>query len=328
MSSLGTILQQEFLKKAVSAAQDGRHTEAAISFKQSKVLPGNQSTRSCELAYAFYRYALICQSEGDELRALENLETARQFPSLTKPLHSLLQRRLTAIKMDTADEIRRFENAIAKRFDLPATAVELINEFLERYGLSQPTRCPTIAGIDEISSVGVYRWAGDLNRNERWSQLIRQFKKGDNTLPAFFGRVLAEHVRQNPTCTAWTRELDYIVPVPANATRTAERGINIVGKIGEHLSRRLAIPIRMDFIKREDVSERARFTKKSDLHTQYRFNKKNASEIQNRTIMLLDDVMNRGYTAEVCASKLREFGCSKVVLLVLAQAESTLSSIR
>ena len=68
------------------------------------------------------------------------------------------------------------------------------------------------------------------NRNEQWSQLIRKFKSGEAALPALFARILAEHVRTTPMCKAWMREVDYIVPVPAAASRTATRGINIVVK--------------------------------------------------------------------------------------------------
>ena len=129
-------------------------------------------------------------------------------------------------------------------------------------------------------------------------------------------------------CQAWIRDVDYIVPVPAAASRTSERGVNIVARTGEHLSSRLGVPIRTDFLRRNDSSERSRFVGKSALYSQYGFNQKKAKEIRGRTVILLDDVMNRGNTAGVCALRLREAGCSRVVLLVLALAESSLQSSR
>ena len=116
--------------------------------------------------------------------------------------------------------------------------------------------------------------------------------------------------------------------VPAAASRTAERGMDIVVRTGEHLRPRLGIPMRTDLLKRVDHSERSRFISKFALAGQYSFNQRKAEEIRGGAVLLLDDVMTRGYTAGVCASRLREFGCDKVVLLVLALAESSLQSSR
>ena len=306
----------------------GRHLEAVLKFEQCGLQPGEQSKRGGDLAYSFYRRALCRQRDQDESQAIGDLEKARQFPGVPSWLKSLIQQRLTAIRRGAHPEARRFNNAIAGRFGRPPSVVELRREFLKRYGLSQANRPRIVKGIDEISSVGVYRWAGDRNRNEQWSRLIRQFKGGDHVLPVFFAQILAEHVRATPMCEAWLGEVDYIVPVPASAVRTAKRGVDIVATTGEHLSWRLAVPIRTDFLRRKEFSERSRFVAKTELATQYAFNERHAEEIKGRTVMLLDDVMNRGYTAGVCASRLRAFGCARVVMLVLAQSESSLQSSR
>ena len=328
LSSLGLQLKARLLQEAVESARRGRHLVATARFDQSGVQPGEQSEHADNLAYAFYRRALSYQSDQDESRATGDLEKARQFPGVPVQLRSLIQQRLTAIQKGPHPEIRKFDKAIAGRFDRPPSVVELRGEFLNRYGLSQANRLRTADGIDQISSVGVYRWAGDRNRNEQWSRLIRQFKGGDPVLPAFFGRILSEHMRATATCKAWLGEVDFVVPVPAAACRTAERGINILERTSEHLCWRLGIPIRTDFLRRKEGSERSRFVRTTELASQYRFNKKNAEDIRGRTVMLLDDVMNRGHTTGVCASLLSEFGCTRVFLLVLAQAESSLQSSR
>ena len=328
LSSLKAQLTAKLLEEATKSARQGHYLDAAAKFGQSGARPGEQLLNANYLAYAFYRSALTHQSDLDATRAIGDLQTARQFPGLTRPLRSLIQQRLTTIQKEPDIEIRRFDKAIAEQFDRTPTDVELRGEFLRRFGLSQAKRNRSVEGIDEISSIGVYRWVGDTNRNEQWSQLIRKFKKGESGLPGFFGRILAEHVRATPMCKAWTREVDYIVPVPAVASRTAERGINIVVRTGEHLSSRLGVPIRTDFLKRNDSSERSRFVDKTALASQYSFSQKKAEEIRGRIVLLLDDVINRGNTAGVCALRLREFGCNRVVLLVLAQAESSLQSSR
>ena len=328
LSNLGDQLKAKLLEEAIDSAQQGNYLDAATKFSQSRIPAGQQILHAEDLAYAFYQHALMHQSDMDKPQAIANLETARQFPNLPGPLRSLIQQRLTAIQKEPDVESMKFDEAIAKQFAKRASDVELRDEFLRRFNLNKANFIRKVDKIDEISAVGVYRWLGDANRNEQWSQLIRKFKKGDAVLPAFFGRILAEHVRATPMCKAWIHQVDYIVPVPAAARRTAERGIDIVVTTARHLSSRLGVPIRTDLLKRNDSSERSRFASKIALACQYSFSQKKAEEIQSRKILLLDDVMNRGHTAGVCASRLREFGCSKVVLLVLALAESSLQSSR
>ena len=328
LSSLKAQWQDKLLDDAVRLAREGHHLAAAETFDRSGVLPGQQAKHANDLAYAFYRRALTHQSDLDESGAIRDLEGALRFPSLPRPLMSLIHTRLTVIQKGAGAEVREFDAAIAERFEKPPSEVELRGMFLQRFSLNQAMRSRTVEGIDEVSAIGVYRWAGDSQRNEQWSRLIREFKQGDPVLPGFFGRILAEHVRATPICQAWTREVDYIVPVPAALSRKAERGFDIVGRTAEDLGSRLGIPIRTDFLKRDDSSVRSRFVGKSELAGQYSFVDRKAEEVRGRTVLLLDDVMNRGHTTGVCALRLRESGCERVVLLVLALAESSLQSRR
>ena len=328
LSDLKAQLEAKQLDEAVRSAREGRHADAASMFGRLGIPPGQQARYADDLAYAFYRRALAHQSKLNNSQAIDDLEAAQQFPSLPQPLKLLIQQRLTALRKSPGAELQKFDEAVRDRFGSAPSNVDLRLKFLNRFGLSQAYRSRTVEGIDEISAVGVYRWAGDRKRGEQWSQLIRQFKAGDEVLPAFFGRILAEHFRATTACEVWTREVDYIVPVPAVTGRTAERGMDIVGKTGEHLSSRLRIPMRPDFLKRRENSERSRFVSKTELASQYSFDVKKAPEVRGRTILLFDDVMNRGHSAGVCALRLRENGCSRVVLLVLALAESSLQSSR
>lgn len=316
------------VEQAVELAQQGRYLEAAAAFEQSSANPADQATEAAVLAISFYRRALSCRIDSDVTGALQNLERAMQFPCLPLPLRSLFQERATALQRKPDKEFREFETAVANRFEMAPSEVDLRFEFLRKYRLNQANRKWSVDGIDGIAAVGVYRWTGDINRNERWSRLIREFKRGEKGLPAFFGRILAEHVRTTPICREWMREVDYIVPVPASDRRTAERGADIVARTGEHLSTRLGVPIRTDFLRRKANSERSRDVGKTALAAQYTFNLKKAQEVEGRVVLLLDDVMTRGNTASACVSRLKENACARVFLLVLALAESSLQSSR
>ena len=328
LSGLKAQWRDKLLDEAVRLAREGHHLDAAETFDRSGALPGQEAKHADDLAYAFYRRALTHQSDLDESGAIGDLQTALRCPGLPRRLRSLIHTRLTVIQKGAGAEVRKFDAAIAGRFERPPSEVELRGRFLQRFSLNQAMRSRTVEGIDEVSAIGVYRWAGDTHRNEQWSRLIREFKQGDPVLPGFFGRILAEHVRATPMCQAWTRKVDYIVPVPAGGRRKAERGFDIVARTGEHLGSRLGIPIRTDFLKREDSSVRSRFVGKAELAGQYSSADRKAEEVRGRTVLLLDDVMNRGHTTGVCALRLRESGCESVVLLVLALAESSLQSSR
>ncbi|MDE0420721.1 MAG: phosphoribosyltransferase [Gammaproteobacteria bacterium] len=328
LSGFGEQLKGKLLEEAVGLASRGRFLEAADRFEQAGGQSSEQKEHGNELAYAFYRRALARQRDGDESLATQDLERARQFPGVAGRVRLLIRERLTAIQSEADEDARKFDKAVGGRFDSAPSTLDLRGKFLARYGLAQPNRRRTVDGIDEISCVGVYRWAGDTNRNEQWSRLIREFKRGEPGLPAFLGRMLAEHVKATPLCAGWIAEVDCIVPVPAAARRTAERGNDIVVSASEQFGSRLRIPVRTDFLKRRDESERSRFVGKAELGSQYRFNEKKAGDVRGRTVLLLDDVMNRGHTAGVCGRLLKEHGCERVVLLVLAQAESSLQSSR
>ena len=321
-------MQAGLLEQAIEQAEQGDYLGSAAAFEQSGVMAGEHVSGATDLAYAFYRRALCRLVDLDVRGAIRDLDTARRFPNLPKRLRSLLQERVTAIQREPMAELRQFDSAIADRFERRASEVDLRGEFLGKYGLSQANRVQAVEGVDGISAVGVYRWAGDINRNERWSRLIREFKRGEEGLPALFGRILAEHVRAMSTCREWVRTVDCIVPVPAAVGRTAQRGADVVATTGEHLGTRLGIPVRTDFLRRKANAERSRDVGKAALAAQYSFNPKKEQEIEGRTVLLLDDVMTRGYTAHACASRLKEHGCAKVFLLVLALAESTLQSSR
>ena len=328
LANLGAQLKARLLEQAIEQAEQGNYVASAAAFEQSGEMAGEHVSGTAELAYAFYRRALYCLVDSDVRGAIRDLETARRFPNLPQRLRLLLQERVTAIQREPMAELRQFDAAIADRFERRASEVDLRGEFLGKYGLRQANRERTVNRVDGISAVGVYRWAGDIDRNERWSRLIREFKRGDEGLPALFGRLLAEHVRAATTCREWVRTVDCIVPVPAAASRTAQRGADVVATTAEHLGARLGIPVRTDFLRRKAYAERSRDVGKAALAAQYSFNPKKEQEIEGRIVLLLDDVMTRGYTAHACASRLKEHGCAKVFLLVLALAESTLQSSR
>ena len=329
-SDLKGLMHSRFLDEAVELSSSGRYEDAAAKLDELNLSSDQKRRHANLLAYTYYRRALLHQCERSILKAIDDLEKAYAFPEVDSTLRLLIQNRRTAIQNGSkSEQITKFDDAIFEYFERRQHNVNLRHEFLRKYGLSQPQRIQEISYVDDISTVGVYRWKGDYNHAEQWSRLIREFKQGDKIIIALFGRVLAEHVRANTQFMAWLKEVDYIVPVPADARRSADREAKIVAEMASHLSQRLAVPHRTDILKRDGDGDRSRFTGRSGLERQYlSVSDEKKRYTRDRIVLLLDDVTTRGYTASVCAQRLKEAGCRRVFLLTLAQAESSLQSSR
>lgn len=121
------------------------------------------------------------------------------------------------------------------------------------------------------------------------------------------------------------QEIDFVVPVPANPQRAAERHVDIVSVIASSFANRLGLPVRSDLLKRTGGA-RSREADRSGLSQQYKIDPRKGAHLRGSTVLVIDDVVTRGNTASICAEKLKELDCRRVYLLTLAQSESTVRS--
>lgn len=317
------------VERVVELIGDGLYVEAADKLDGVELSSEEELAHGRVFAHAYYRRALCRQRDGQRLKAIDDLEKALHFGGLSKQERLLYQGRLTAIqKSGKSAAIWRFDGAMERYFERGSANLNLRDEFLHRYGLSAPERALQIRCIDASTSIGVYRWRGDPRRNETWSRLIRKFKQGSEAERALFGRVLAEHVKASPLGLEWLAEIDFVAPVPASEVRSAERGADIVGTLAAQLGDRLSIPVRSDLLKRSSKSDHARHMGRSDLSSEYSLGARKDEVVRGRNVLLLDDIVTRGYTAGSCAKLLKDAGSGRVYLLTVAQAESSLKSER
>jgi ComF family protein len=121
--------------------------------------------------------------------------------------------------------------------------------------------------------------------------------------------------------TWFRKDVDLIVPVPLHAERERNRGFNQSALLAAELSRFLALPWK------KNILRRIRNTKPqvglSD--TQRRVNMKNAFHcrdpriVQDRRLLLIDDVMTTGATAASAAQALLQAGALRVSVLTAAR---------
>ena len=113
---------------------------------------------------------------------------------------------------------------------------------------------------------------------------------------------------------------DAIVPVPLHPTRFRERGFNQAMLLAELLSERAAVPLL-------DALRRTRYTTtQTRLDRQERmenlrnaFRVRHSAAVQNRHLLLVDDVFTTGSTVDECARVLRLAGASSVRVATVAR---------
>ncbi len=114
--------------------------------------------------------------------------------------------------------------------------------------------------------------------------------------------------------------IDAIVPVPLHPTRFRERGFNQAMLLAELLSERAAVPLL-------DALQRTRYTTtQTRLDRQERmenlrnaFRVRHSAAVQNRHLLLVDDVFTTGSTVDECARVLRLAGASSVRVATVAR---------
>lgn len=116
---------------------------------------------------------------------------------------------------------------------------------------------------------------------------------------------------------------DMIVPVPLHATRQRQRGYNQAAKFAEGLSEALSIPWDESITMRSKATATQTRKSKSDRWENVRdvFIIKRGTAIENKRILLVDDVITTGATLEACGQHLLQCGCAELSIACLAEAQ-------
>ena len=133
------------------------------------------------------------------------------------------------------------------------------------------------------------------------------------------GRMLAESCGKE--ITGWG--IDLIVPIPLHRIKQNERGYNQSFYISEGLSRETGLKINKNVIKRirytESQTKIKRAERKKNIRNAFKVIKK--ADIKGLNILLVDDLITTGSTANECAKKLIQAGANRVYLAAIALAD-------
>ena len=114
---------------------------------------------------------------------------------------------------------------------------------------------------------------------------------------------------------------DTIIPVPISKKRMKERGYNQSALIAKNLSKHLGIELQVGCLyKTKNIIEQSKLNKeqrKENIQNVYELKKKEI--LNNKQILLLDDIYTTGSTVNECAKILQQAKPKKIDVLVVAK---------
>lgn len=137
-------------------------------------------------------------------------------------------------------------------------------------------------------------------------------------LGAWFAERMAELVRSEGETLA----ADIVVPVPLHRDRERQRGYNQAALISKPLARKLRLPHKAVLLMRTRPRPDKQVLSFEERWESVRgaFATRSGSQVDNKRVLLVDDVMTTGATLDACARALLESGAKSVLGLTIARA--------
>jgi len=179
----------------------------------------------------------------------------------------------------------------------------------------EPLVCRACQGktyaFDRARSFGIYD--GPLVR----AILLLKWERIE-PLGSWFAQRLAELAAREAELLAG----DVVVPVPLHRDRERERGFNQAGLISKPLARKLGLPHKAVLLMRTKPRPNKQLLSFEERWESVRgaFATRPGSQVDNKRVLLVDDVMTTGATLDACARALLESGAKSVIGLTVARA--------
>jgi ComF family protein len=163
--------------------------------------------------------------------------------------------------------------------------------------------------IDIVSGTALFHY----QKGGKVQDLIHRLKyKGQQEIGRYLGMRLGHYMLESSIY----RHLDSIIPVPLHPEKQRMRGFNQSEAFGEGLSRILGVPLNTRVLQRlsatSSQTRKRRFMRWENVESAFSLN--NTSILENKHVLLVDDVITTGATMEACANKLLTAAGVKVYL--------------
>lgn len=113
---------------------------------------------------------------------------------------------------------------------------------------------------------------------------------------------------------------DMIIPVPMSNGKKAERGYNQAEEIAKFISQRTKIPLNSNILSKKggNIEQHALNAEERALNAKNEFFIKENVNLNDKKIILCDDVITTGNTLNECAKLLKSLGALKIICAVAA----------
>jgi len=134
-------------------------------------------------------------------------------------------------------------------------------------------------------------------------------------LGKLFGKEIKEH--------GYAAEFDTIIPLPLFASRQKNRGYNQSTKFAEGLSDSLGVPLNpSSCIRLKNTETQTRKTRVERWeNVELAFSIKDTTAVENKRVLLVDDVITTGATLEACGRQILNSGCKELSIACIAEAQ-------
>jgi len=178
---------------------------------------------------------------------------------------------------------------------------------------------PDILSMQAIAALPAYHRARAAVRYDEVARtLVHHLKYHDRTdLAPTMGRWMAR------TGAELLDEADLLVPVPLHWRRGFSRRFNQSGALAKAIGRAGGVPVAPDALRRIRPTEHqiglSRAQRATNVQGAFKVPPARRHEVQGRRIVLIDDVLTSGATADACARALLRAKAAQVDLLVFAR---------
>ena len=141
--------------------------------------------------------------------------------------------------------------------------------------------------------------------------------EGRLSLVPFFASSMAEEVRRR----LGERPADRVLPVPLHPTRLRERTFNQAQLLAGAVARRLGIPLEEELLIRcRPTQPQAELSREErSRNVRGAFDLRRGPPVQGLRLLLVDDVLTTGATAQACAGLLKSAGARSVWVVTAAR---------